>query len=116
MSTTPDSPTINNPPANWIDKVITVVEMLSLVLLIIPFGGIAWLFLTEIFLGDSYFPIFSMSMFLFLPTGIFALLVQRIRIARKRPAGLFNRFMLGASIFTVIVGVFACMAIYVAVG
>jgi hypothetical protein len=116
MPTTTDSPNINSPQANWIDKVISVFEMFSLVLLIIPFGGIAWLIITEIFLGDSYFPIFSMSMFLFLPIGVFALLVQLIRIARKRTTSSFNKFMLGSSIFTVIVGVFACMAIYVAVG
>jgi len=116
MSITTVSPNVNSPQANWIDKVISVVEMFSLVLLVVPFGGIAFLIFTEIFLGDSYFPIFSISMFLFFPTGAFALLVQLIRIARKRPTSSFNRFVLGFSVFTVIVGIFACMAIYVAVG
>jgi hypothetical protein len=104
------------PNTNWIDKIIRIFEILSLILLAIPFGSMALWILASSFLDGDYFFFFPTAMFLFFPTGIFSFLVQLIRITRKRPASSFNRFMLGFSIFTVSVGVFACMAIYVVAG
>jgi len=101
---------------NWIDKVIRIFEILSLILLAIPFGSMALWMLASSFLDGDYFFFFPTAMFLFFPTGVLAFLIQLIRITRKRPASSFNRFMLGFSIFAVIVGVFACMAIYVVAG
>jgi hypothetical protein len=116
MTMNTESTNINTPDTNWIDKVIRIVEILSLVLLAIPFGSIALSILTSLFLDGDYFFFFPVAMFLFFPTGIFALLVQIFRITRKHPASSFNKFMLNFSIFTVIVGIFACMAIFVVAG
>jgi hypothetical protein len=116
MTINAESPNINKPDSNLVDKAIRIVEILSLVFLVIPFGSMVLWILASSFLEGDYFFFFPTAMFLFFPTGIFALLVQLFRIARKRPANSFNRFMLGFSIITFIVGLFACMAIYVVAG
>ena len=95
---------------------VSVVEKLSFLLLVIPFASLTLGILSEIFFGDQYFFLVSISGFLFLPTGIFALLIQLFRIAKKRPANLLNTLILIISVITTVVGVIACMAIYVIVG
>lgn len=112
MSTNTESANMNNLSSNWIDKGIRIIEILSLVFLVVPYGSMALWILASEFLHGDYFFFFPTALFLFLPTGIFALLVQLIRIARKHPANSFNRFVLGFSKFTVFIGVFAYMLIF----
>ena len=113
MTTNSESPNINKQDTNLIDKITSVLEKLSLVLLVIPFGSMALWILTSIFSDGDYFFFFPIAMFLFFPTGFFALSVQLFRIITKRPVNPFNGLMLGCSIITIVVGIFACMAIYV---
>jgi len=112
MSTNTESADTNKSHSNWIDKGIRIIEILSLVFLVIPYGSMMLWMLASAFLQGDYFIFFPIALFLFLPTGIFALLVQLIRTARKRPANSFNRFMFGFSKFTVFIGVFAYMLIF----
>jgi hypothetical protein len=116
MTTNAESPNINKTDTDLIDKITSVVEKTSLILLVVPFGSIVlWIF-TDIFLEARYFFFFPTALFLFFPTGFFALLIQLFRITRKRPINPFNGLMLGFSIITVFIGILACMLLYVAVG
>lgn len=104
--------------ANLIDKIISIAEILSALLLVVPYASIAaWLF-SSFFLEKEYFIFFPTALLLFLPTGIFSLFVQFFRIIRikKTPITPFNGFMLGGSVLNVIIGIFAYMLLYVAVG
>jgi hypothetical protein len=116
MTIDANAPNLNKLDTHWIDKFIHVIEIFSLVLLIMPFGSMALSILTSTFLEGDYFFFFPTAIFLFFPIGIFALLIQLFRIARKHPANSFNKFLLGFSIITTILGVFACMAIFVVAG
>jgi hypothetical protein len=109
---------ININPSNksWIDKLIRSLEILSFVLIAFPFASMALWILTSAFLKGDYFFFFPIAMFTFLPTGIFALLVQLFRALVKRKLSLFGFLLLGSSIITIFIGIIAWMAIYVAVG
>jgi hypothetical protein len=99
--------------ANWVDKVISIAEKISFIVMLFPFGSMALWILTPIFLEGDYFIFFPTAMFSFFPAGIFALLVQIFRIGRKRPANNFSIFLFVASLITTLIGSLACMAIYV---
>ena len=104
------------PNKNWIDKIIGSLEILSLVLMAFPFGCIAlWILASEFLVGD-YFFFFPTAMFTFLPAGLFALFVQLFRIVSKRPSSLFSTLLFRSSIITIIIGILAWMAIFVATG
>lgn len=101
---------------NLADRLIHIFETLSLALMAIPFASMALWILGSAFLEGDYFFFFPVAMFTFLPAGMFALGVQLARLVRKRPASLFGTFMVGASIFTIIIGILGWMAVYVATG
>ena len=109
-------PEQNRSEVNWVDKVIVIVEKISLFVMLIPFGSIALWVLASSFLEGDFFFFFPTAMFSFFPAGVFALLVQIIRIGRKRPANNFSVFMFVSSLITVLIGSFACMAIYAITG
>ena len=106
----------NNSEANWVDKVVSIAEKISLIVLLIPFGSMASWVLASSFLEGDFFFFFPTAMFSFFPAGIFALFVQIFRIGKKRPANDFSIFMFVSSLITVLIGSLACMAIYVVAG
>ena len=106
-------PEKNSLEADWVDKVISIAEKISFILILIPFCSMALWILTPIFLDGDYFFFFPTAMFSFFPTGIIALLVQMFRIGRKRPSNNFSIFMFVSSLITIFIGSLACMAIYV---
>lgn len=105
----------NESSTNWIDKILRFFEIVSYIFLIIPFGSMALYFFTSSLKGD-YFFFFPIAMFLFFPAGIFAFLMQSLRTMRKKPVNNFNNIIYGFSIFTIVIGCLAWMAIYVVTG
>jgi putative effector of murein hydrolase len=78
-----------------IDQITGAAEMLSFVLVAVPFGCMAALVLIVLFSWADYVFLPGGILRLLLPAAVFALAVQLWRILRKRPADRFSRFMLG---------------------
>ena len=107
-----ESDNLNKQSQNISDKLLFFAERLSFILIFIPFLSI----ILWIFLRYEYFFFFPIAMFTFLPTGVFALLIQRIKIFRKHPYNELSSFIYGMSILATGIGILAYMAIYVVTG
>lgn len=100
----------------WINRIIKIFEILSIVFLIAPYGSMGFYIFASSFWAGDYFIFFPIAMFLFLPAGVVSFLFQTLRNYRKQPMHGFNTFIHGFSVLTIIIGCLAWMAIYVVTG
>mgnify|MGYP000922360001 CR=1 FL=1 len=96
------------------DIVIRILEVISLVLMLVPYFLIG-ASMSSI-PGKDYFFLFADGLISILPTGIFALIIQLIRKLRKQSASTLSNIVLISSIVTSIFGVLAIMLIYAVAG
>lgn len=90
-----------------LDQFTGAAEMLSLVLLAVPFGCMTALLLVHFVQPADYIFLPGPLLRLTLPAAGFVLLVQLVRILRRRPADRFSRFMLAFGLLGIPAGVFA---------
>lgn len=90
-----------------LDQITGGAEMLSLMLLGVPFGCMAALILVTLLLPADYLFLPWPILRLLLPAALFVLLVQLWRIRRKRPADKFSKFMLGFGLLGLPAGICA---------
>src|SRR5689334_5262185 len=95
-----------------IDTAIKIFEVVSLVLIALPYCSIGLSILLSSVPGKDYFILGPYGLFALLPAGIFALFVQLFRKLRKRPISTFSQIVLTCSIITTFFGVFGYMLIY----
>jgi hypothetical protein len=99
---------------NNIDRIESILQIISIALIAIPFCSMAiFLFFPSIVPDEDYFSFFLAALYLFLPSGVLAFLVQILRIIRKRTINTFGLVILVLSIPTMCVGILAYMAIYI---
>jgi hypothetical protein len=99
-----------------VDRIVKTFEIISLVLITIPYCFIVLSMLLSSVPGKDYFILFPYGLVAIFPTGILALIVQILGRLRKQPISKLSEFALNASKVTIVFGIFAYMLIYSVVG
>jgi hypothetical protein len=99
-----------------IDTAISIFEVISLVLMLVPYFMIEEAIRLSSVPGKDYFFLFPDGLISILPTGVFALSIQLVRKFRKQSASTLSNVVLKSSIVTTIFGVLAIMLIYAVAG
>ena len=96
-------------------KIIRVLEVISFVVMLIPYGLMVYWILSSALLKSDNFSLFPTALYMFLPTGAPALFVQLARYFEVRPTDDLSLLKLGCSVFAVVVGILAYMLLYIVV-
>ena len=107
-----------------IEKIIGAFEIFSIILIPIVFISTflslfsLWFLDLEKSLRTVLSNVWVMGVLSIIPAGIFAFLIQVVRLIRrtKRPVGIFNWLALGLGVFIIFMGLILFMGIYAVVG